>query len=179
MISHHAPFREDDKIKKMNRSLKKLKKQRLESYHDVINFMSAYNIEHCNTKKGVLRCTMRKTKKAPNKTDLEEKLGAFLNDKEKYIDKYNSQINALEQKVDSLHHINNDLTFKIDTLNQQVVKLDKEIYQQDKKIVTLKYKVNEKVNSVDSFNDDELTRFFTERYKENDSIKKTNSQTSN
>ena len=25
----------------------------------------------------------------------------FLDDKEKYIDKYNSQINALEQKVDS------------------------------------------------------------------------------
>lgn len=73
----------DDKIKKMNRSLKKLKKQRLESYHDVINFMSEYNIEHCNTKKGVLRCTMRKTKKTPNKTDLEEKLGVFLNDKEK------------------------------------------------------------------------------------------------
>ena len=73
----------DDKIKKMNRSLKKLKKQRLEYYHDVIDFMSEYNIEHCNTKKGVLRCSMRKTKKAPSKSDLQDKLSVFLKDDEK------------------------------------------------------------------------------------------------
>jgi len=99
---------------------------------------------------------------------------------ESYVVDYNTKIEKLEFKVDSLHSINNNLVFKIDTLNQQVVKLDKEIYQQDKKIVTLKYKVNEKVNSVDSFNDDELTKFFTERYRQYfDSIKKTNSSSSN
>ncbi len=102
----------------------------------------------------------------------------FLGD-EKYVEDYNIKIDALEAKVDSLHHINDDLVFKIDTLNQEIVKLDLEIGQQDKKIVTLKYKVNEKVNSVDNFNDDELTRFFTERYKQIDSIKKTNSETRN
>jgi len=99
---------------------------------------------------------------------------------EKYVVDYNTKIEKLESKVDSLHNINDNLVFKIDTLNQQVVKLDKEIYQQDKKIVTLKYKVNEKVNTVDSFNDDELTRFFTERYGQYlDSIKKANSSSSN
>tara|TARA_B100000780_G_scaffold48394_1_gene30085 strand:+ start:4192 stop:4575 length:384 start_codon:yes stop_codon:yes gene_type:complete len=99
---------------------------------------------------------------------------------ESYVVDYNTKIEKLEFKVDSLHSINDNLVFKIDTLNQQVVKLDKEIYQQDKKIVTLKYKVNEKVNSVDSFNDDELTKFFTERYRQYfDSIKKTNSSSSN
>ena len=102
----------------------------------------------------------------------------FLGD-EKYVEDYNIKIDALEAKVDSLHHINDDLVFKIHTLNQEIVKLDLEIGQQDKKIVTLKYKVNEKVNSVDNFNDDELTRFFTERYKQIDSIKKTNSETRN
>ena len=102
----------------------------------------------------------------------------FLGD-EKYVEDYNIKIDALEAKVDSLHHINDDLVFKIDTLNQEIVKLDLEIGQQDKKVVTLKYKVNEKVNSVDNFNDDELTRFFTERYKQIDSIKKTNSETRN
>ncbi len=102
----------------------------------------------------------------------------FLGD-EKYVEDYNIKIDALEAKVDSLHHINDDLVFKIDTLNQEIVKLDLEIGQQDKKIVTLKYKVNEKVNSVDNFNDDELTRFFTERYKQIDSIKKTDSETRN
>lgn len=102
----------------------------------------------------------------------------FLGD-ERYVEDYNLKIDALEAKVDSLHHINDDLVFKIDTLNQEIVKLDLEIGQQDKKIVTLKYKVNEKVNSVDNFNDDELTRFFTERYKQIDSIKKTDSETRN
>tara|TARA_B100000902_G_scaffold171443_1_gene165706 strand:- start:3404 stop:3787 length:384 start_codon:yes stop_codon:yes gene_type:complete len=103
----------------------------------------------------------------------------FLGD-EKYVEDYNVKIDALEAKVDSLHHINDDLVFKIDTLNQQIVKLDTEIDKQDKKIVTLKYKVNEKVNSVDSFNDDELTRFFTERYRHyEDSIKKADSASSN
>ena len=102
----------------------------------------------------------------------------FIGDEE-YVEDYNVKIEALEAKVDSLHNINDNLIVKIDTLNQEIIKLDKEIYNQDKKIVTLKYKVNEKVNSVDSFNDDELTKFFTERYKENDSIKKANSETSN
>ena len=103
----------------------------------------------------------------------------FLGD-ERYVEDYNIKIDALEAKVDSLHHINDDLVFKIDTLNQEIVKLDLEIGQQDKKIVTLKYKVNEKVNSVDNFNDDELTRFFTERYRQYiDSIKKADSSFSN
>ena len=103
----------------------------------------------------------------------------FLGDEEYVVD-YNVKINALEAKVDSLHSVNDHLVFKIDTLNQEINKLDLEIGQQDKKIVTLKYKVNEKVNSVDNFNDDELTRFFTERYRQYiDSIKKADSSFSN
>ena len=89
----------------------------------------------------------------------------FIGD-EKYVEDYNLKIEALEAKVDSLHSINDNLVYKIDTLNQEIVKLDKEILTQDKRIITLKVKVNEKVNSVDSFNDDELTRFFTERYRQ-------------
>jgi len=99
---------------------------------------------------------------------------------EKYVEDFSIKISALESKVDSLHNINDNLIFKIDTLNQQIVKLDNEIDKQDKKIITLKYKVNEKVNSVDSFNDDELTKFFTERYRHNeDTIKKTDSSSGN
>tara|TARA_R110000764_G_C10791576_1_gene357656 strand:+ start:91 stop:417 length:327 start_codon:yes stop_codon:yes gene_type:complete len=101
-------------------------------------------------------------------------------DEEKYVVDYSSKIEALEQKVDSLHHINDELIFKIDTLNTQILKLDQKIGLKDNKIRTLKWKVNEKVNAVDSFNDDELTRFFTERYGQYlDSIKKTNSKVSN
>jgi|TARA_R100000935_G_scaffold19647_1_gene37675 peptidoglycan hydrolase CwlO-like protein len=107
-------------------------------------------------------------------------INMYSSNEKEYINEYNNKIEALEQKVDSLHHVNGELTFKIDTLNTQIVKLDQKIDLKDNKIQTLKWKVNEKVNAVDSFNDDELTRFFTERYGQYlDSIKKTNSKVSN
>jgi hypothetical protein len=71
-------------------------------------------------------------------------------DRERYVEEYNAKIEALEQKVDSLHGINDE------------------------------YEISTKVDAVDDFNDDELERFFTERYRELlDSIAKTNSETSN
>jgi peptidoglycan hydrolase CwlO-like protein len=104
----------------------------------------------------------------------------FLDDKESYVSEYNDKITALEQKVDSLHHINDELTFKIDTLNVQIGKLDQQLDLKDNKINNLRYEISTKVDAVDSFNDDELERFFTERYGQYiDSIEKTNSKTSN
>jgi uncharacterized protein YoxC len=84
---------------------------------------------------------------------------------EKYINDYNNKIKVLEQKVDSLHSENYELTFKIDTLNTQISKLDQEIGLKDNKINNLRYEISTKVDAVDNFNDDELERFFTERYK--------------
>ena len=104
----------------------------------------------------------------------------FLDDKESYVSEYNDKIIALEQKVDSLHHINDELTFKIDTLNVQIGKLDQQLDLKDNKINNLRYEISTKVDAVDSFNDDELERFFTERYRQYiDSIEKTDSKTSN
>ena len=101
-------------------------------------------------------------------------------DRERYVEEYNAKIEALEQKVDSLHGINDELTFKIDTLNTQIKGLDKEISLKNSRINNLKYEISTKVDAVDSFNDDELERFFTERSRELlDSIAKTNSETSN
>jgi cell division protein FtsL len=101
-------------------------------------------------------------------------------DRERYVEEYNAKIEALESKVDSLHNINDDLTFKIDTLNGQIQNLDQEIYLKNNRINNLKYEISTKVDAVDDFNDDELERFFTERYRELlDSIAKTNSETSN
>ena len=99
-------------------------------------------------------------------------------DRERFVEEYIAKIEGLEQKVESLHHINDGLTFKIDTLNGQIIKLDQQIDLKDNRIRTLKWKVNEKVNAVDSFNDDELERFFTERYRQYlDTVEKTNSKT--
>ncbi len=107
-------------------------------------------------------------------------INMYSSNEKEYINEYNSKIKALEQKVDSLHYVNDGLVYKIDTLNQEIIKLDSAIYLQNNKIITLKNQTNEKINAVDSFNDDELTRFFTERYRQYlDSIKKTNSKTHN
>ena len=101
-------------------------------------------------------------------------------DEENYVDSYNAKIEALEQKVDSLHSINDDLAYKIDTLNLQISSLDKEIINQDKLIKNLRIKTNEKVKAVDTFNNAELYKFFTERYRYYiDSLGGTNSKTSN
>ena len=102
------------------------------------------------------------------------------NDKQDYVESYQEQINALNSKIDSLHSINDDLTYKIDTLNTQIITLDKEINVQDNRIQTLKWKINEKVTAVDNFNNDELYKFFSERYRQYiDSIGNSNSKISN
>ena len=104
----------------------------------------------------------------------------FLQKEEKYISEYNDKIQALENKVDSLHHKNDELAFEIDTLTVQIVKLDKELDLKDNRINNLRYEISTKVDAVDNFNDDELKKFFTKRYRQYfDSIKKTDSQISN
>ena len=107
-------------------------------------------------------------------------INMYSSNEDKYINEYNSKIEALESKINSLHNINEELTLEIDTLTNQILVLDQEISKQDSKIVTLKRQTNEKVNNVDSFGDDELEQFFAERYRQYfDSIKETNSSSSN
>jgi len=104
----------------------------------------------------------------------------FFEKREDYVKEYNAKIVALEQKVDSLHSENDELTFKIDTLNVEINKLDQQLDLKDTRINNLRYEISTKVDAVDSFNDDELEKFFTERYGQYlDSIKETNSQISN
>ena len=105
---------------------------------------------------------------------------SIFNEEEDYVIDYSTRIKNLEQKVDSLHYINDELTFKIDTLNNQISQLDQELDIKDNKINNLNYEINTKVDAVDSFDDDELERFFTNRYRQYlDSIKKINSPSSN
>jgi len=97
---------------------------------------------------------------------------------EEYVIDYNSQINNLENKIDSLHGINSTLNTQIKGLNDQISSLDNELILQDNKIFKLKKEVNEKINDVDFFNDDELEQFFTDRYRQYlDSIRKKDSET--
>jgi len=104
----------------------------------------------------------------------------YSSNEEEYVTGYNNKIEALNDKINSLHSVNENLTIEINTLTTQILVLDQEISKQDSKIVILKKQTNEKVNNVDSYRYDELEQFFTERYRQYfDSIKKTNSTTSN
>ena len=101
-------------------------------------------------------------------------------DKEDYIDLYNTKIENLEYKIDSLHHLNGKLTSKIDTLNIQVLYLDQELNSKNSKINNLKYEINSQIKAVDSFDDSELEKFFTNRYRQHlDSLKKSSSSSHN
>jgi uncharacterized membrane protein YvbJ len=104
----------------------------------------------------------------------------FFNKKEDYVEEYNLKIEKLDEKVDSLQDVNDGLSLKIDTLNIQISKLDQELDLKDNSINTLRNEVNEKVSSVDSYTDDELKEFFTNRYRFYfDSLRKANSPSSN
>ncbi len=100
----------------------------------------------------------------------------FFKKKEDYVEEYNTKIEKLDEKVDSLQDVNDDLSLKIDTLNLQISELDQQLDLKDNSINTLRNEVNAKVSSVDSYNDDELQEFFTNRYRFYfDSLRKANS----
>ncbi len=65
-------------------------------------------------------------------------INMYSSNEDKYINEYNSKIEALESKINSLHNINEELTLEIDTLTNQILVLDQEISKQDNKIVILK-----------------------------------------
>jgi len=82
-----------------------------------------------------------------------------------YVKKYENEIETLDKKVDSVLGLNNDLIENIKSLNYQIDSLNIKIISKTGEIIRLKNKTNEKVIDVDNFNDDELIKFFTERYK--------------
>ena len=104
---------------------------------------------------------------------------SFSNDDE-YFKSSQAKIRTLDLKVDSLNNTNRELTLKVDSLNKKITIVNSQISLKDSKIKKLKNITNEKVKAVDFFNDDELTKFFTDRYGHYlDSIEKTRSSSSN
>ena len=104
----------------------------------------------------------------------------LFSNKIEYVAQYSNKIKSLEKTIDSLHIKNKDLDSTIKGLNQSINKLDNQIVLKNKKIIILNKKTYEKVNAVDFFSDDELEKFFTNRYGQYlNKINKTNSSSSN
>ena len=80
------------------------------------------------------------------------------------IDSYKMEINLLQQKIDSISNQNISLKLEADSLNTKLSEYDIKIGNLNAKIDYIKYETKQKIDAVDSFGDDELERFFAERY---------------
>ena len=77
---------------------------------------------------------------------------------------YLSKIEALEQKVDSLHSQNVTLQKEADSLETKMGEYDKRIKNLNYTINVIKRETKEKLDAIDEFGNDELERFFAKRY---------------
>ena len=83
-------------------------------------------------------------------------------DVKSYLDK----IEMLERKVDSLDKKNTILDKQADSLEIQIEEYDKKIRNLNYSINVIKKETNEKLNAVNDLTDDELERYFSERYRQ-------------
>lgn len=98
------------------------------------------------------------------------------------IDKgpYQQKIDQLQQEKDSLDAANLQLQLKVDYMFEQADGYEKTINDLNSSIGTLKRKTNEIINSVDTYSQSELEKFFSDRYRlDSSSVKSTDSEGSN
>ena len=91
----------------------------------------------------------------------------IINEKEDIdVQSYLDKIDMLEKKVDSLHSKNTILDKQADSLEIQIVEYDKKIRNLNYSINVIKKETDEKLNAVNNLTDDELERYFSERYRQ-------------
>ena len=81
------------------------------------------------------------------------------------VESYQTEINILQQKIDSINNYNSELKVEADSLSNRIIEYDSKINRLNKTIIVIKNETQQKIDSVDFFGDDELERFFAERYK--------------
>lgn len=81
------------------------------------------------------------------------------------VKSYEVKIDSLQHEVDSIYVENGHLDTQVAEYEEEIVAQDNKIQSLKDKIVSIKQETHEKVQYVDSYTDDELERFFTERYK--------------
>ena len=82
-----------------------------------------------------------------------------------YVKEYEDKIQALHAKIDSLHSENESLGVEVDSLVGLIADLDIEIYQLDEIIRILREERDENIDNIDNLSTNELTEFFTNRYR--------------
>ena len=79
---------------------------------------------------------------------------------------YELKIEMLEQKIDSIRIQNSALKIEADSLETKIASYDAVIEKLNSKIYVIKNETKQKVDAVDLFGDDELERFFADRYRQ-------------
>jgi septal ring factor EnvC (AmiA/AmiB activator) len=93
---------------------------------------------------------------------------------------YETKISNLEKVVDSTYTLNSKLTARIKTMAINLEESNAKIKQLNGRIWTIKKQTDEKLISINTYSDDELISFFTERYRYlKDSITESNSKGGN
>ena len=82
------------------------------------------------------------------------------------IKSYELKIQMLESKIDSVKSKNRLLVLEADSLNSKLKSYDKKIDKLNSKIYVIKEQTKIKLDAVDHFGDDELERFFADRYRQ-------------
>ena len=96
------------------------------------------------------------------------------------ISQYETEINLLQIQLDELQEANDSLATIEKELESKIASYDVAIKNLKGQINVIKRETKAKLDSVDKFGDDELERFFAERYRQlYDSIKQANSEAGN
>ena len=82
------------------------------------------------------------------------------------VKSYELKIELLERKIDSIRVENSGLKLEADSLNVKIGEYDNKIKKLNSRIYVIKRETKQKLDAVDNLVDDELQRFFTERYRQ-------------
>ena len=82
------------------------------------------------------------------------------------VESYELKIQMLEQRIDSINTQNIELKLAADSLNTKISEYDIKINKLNSRIYVIKKETEKKLDAVDNFGDDELERFFAERYRQ-------------
>lgn len=77
---------------------------------------------------------------------------------------YETEINILQQKITLLESVNDSLTSESKQLEIKLAAYDEKLKNLNNEVNVIKRETKAKLDSIDKFGDDELERFFSERY---------------
>jgi len=82
------------------------------------------------------------------------------------VESYELKIQMLEERIDSINTQNAELKLAADSLNTRISEYDVKINKLNSRIYVIKKETEQKLDAVDKFGDDELERFFADRYRQ-------------